>query len=98
MWRAFIEAVGPFLVPFALYVLWLAALKRWGREEEAPGESDTAAPARPHPWIALSVSGLALAFGVLILTSNRQRMEVGANYLPAQLQDGRIVPGGPVTR
>ncbi|MCC7281288.1 MAG: hypothetical protein IT556_02820 [Acetobacteraceae bacterium] len=98
MWRAFIEAVGPFLVPFALYVLWLAALKRWGREEEAPGESDAAAPARPHPWIALSVAGLVLAFAVLALTSNRQRMAAGSQYAPAQLRGGEIVPGGPVTR
>jgi len=94
MWRAFIEAVGPFLVPFALYALWIAALKRAG----PAGGTAAGDPPRAHPWIALSVAGLVLAFAVLILTSNRQRMEVGANYLPAQIRDGRIVPGGPVTR
>jgi hypothetical protein len=95
MWRAFIEAVGPFLVPFALYALWIAALKRAAPANAAEGEAPRA---RSHPWIALSVVGLALAFAMLLLTSNRQRMEAGAIYAPAQLRDGQILPGGPVTR
>lgn len=95
MWRAFVEAIGPFLVPFALYALWIAALKRAG----PAGSAEAAAPRqRSHPWITLSIVGLLLAFAALLLTSNRQRMEVGANYAPAQLHDGRILPGGATPR
>ena len=45
MWRAFIEAVGPFLVPFALYALWIAALKRAG----PAGGTAAGDPPRAHP-------------------------------------------------
>jgi hypothetical protein len=88
MWRAVIEAAGPFLVPFALYALWIAALKRTA--PDSPGA--TRAP-RDYPWVALSAAGLVLAFAVLILTSNRQRAEPGAPFAPARLEGGRIVPG-----
>jgi hypothetical protein len=91
MWRAVVEAVGPFLVPFALYALWIAALKRTAPAAAAPEP-------RSHPWITLSVAGLVLAFAVLWLTTNRNRMEVGANYAPAVLEGGRILPGGAVPR
>jgi hypothetical protein len=91
MWRAVVEAVGPFLIPFALYALWIAALKRAAPAKAAPEP-------RSHPWVALSVAGLLLAFGVLWLTSNRNRMEVGANYTPAVLENGRILPGGAAAR
>jgi drug/metabolite transporter (DMT)-like permease len=92
MWRAVVEAVGPFLIPFALYALWIAALKRTTPASAQPQ------PPRSHPWIALSVAGLLLAFAVLWFTTNRNRMEVGTRYAPAVLQDGRILPGGAAAR
>ncbi len=89
-----IEAAGPFLIPFALYALWLAAMKR-----AAPADSGADPPnARDHPWVLLSVAGLVLAFGVLVFTSNRNRMAQGAHYEPARIEDGRILPGGPASR
>jgi drug/metabolite transporter (DMT)-like permease len=91
MWRAVIEAVGPFLVPFALYALWIAALKR-----AAPGGGPP--PPRQHPWVALSAVGLLLAFAVLIFTANRQRLEPGAAYAPARLEGGRVLHEAPASR
>jgi hypothetical protein len=88
MWRAVVEAAGPFLVPFALYALWIAALKR-----TAPDSPAAARAPRDYPWVALSAAGLVLAFAVLIFTSNRQRHEPGTPYAPARLEGGRIVPG-----
>lgn len=95
MWRAVVEAAGPFLIPFALYALWLAAMKR-----AAPGgEASGAAAGRTHPWILLSILGLALAFAVLVFTSTRERMPVGTDYEPARIDEsGRILPGGPPPR
>lgn len=89
MWRVVLEAAIPFLLPFALYAFWLAALKRSGRH---------AARARPYPWIGLSAIGLSLAFAVLVITSNLDTMDRGERYQPARMENGRIVPGGGVPR
>jgi hypothetical protein len=93
MWRAFIEAVVPFLIPFALYALWIAALKR-----SAPNAPAANRTAREYPWLALSAVGLVLAFLVLIITANRVRHEPGTPYAPARLENGRILHGGTPSR
>lgn len=95
MWRAVVEAAGPFLIPFALYALWLAAMKR---ADPAAAGGEDAGQARAHPWVLLSIAGLILAFAVLVFTSTRERMATGSHYAPARIEDGRILPGGPAPR
>lgn len=96
MWRAVLEALIPFLIPFALYAFWLAAMKRVRPEGEA-GEA-VVAPTRAFPWILLSLAGVVLAFAVLVFTSNRNAMTTADRYAPARLSGGEILPGGSVPR
>jgi surface polysaccharide O-acyltransferase-like enzyme len=96
MWRAVFEALIPFLIPFALYAFWLAAMKRVGPKGEA-GEV-ASVPARAFPWVLLSLAGVVLAFAVLVVTSNRNAMTTADRYTPARLTNGEILPGGGVPR
>ncbi len=117
MWRAVLEAVVPFLIPFALYAFWLAAMKHfrsqpavavwysfllaamdrfWPRSASAVAEG--VPEARPWPWILLSCIGLALAFGLLVFTSQRDAISTTERYTPARLSDGAILPGGAAPR
>lgn len=72
-----------FLVPFLLYLLWLAArwenplvVDRWTRKVLVP----------------LSLAGLGCVLaGLLVVGLTAPRYEGG--YLPAHVEDGRVVPG-----
>ena len=72
-----------FLVPFVLYLLWLAArwenplvVDRWTRRVLVP----------------LSLAGLGCVLaGLVIIGVTAPRYEGG--YVPAHLEGGRIVPG-----
>jgi membrane protease YdiL (CAAX protease family) len=73
-----------FIVPFALYAGWLSYLKR--RHERDPNW-------REAPWTRLTIVGLvlvALSFVVLRIVEGDNGP---ATYVPARLEDGRIVPG-----
>ncbi len=83
MARAWIEPVLLFLTPFALYALYLVARRRM--------------PHSTHHWspaavAALTVAGLCLAIGGLVLIGAKQPREQGA-YRPAHIENGRLVPG-----
>lgn len=97
MWRAVLEAVVPFLIPFALYAFWLAALKRFN-PRHVGGGATAVTEARPWPWILLSCIGLALAFGLLVFTAERNAISPTDRYTPARLTDGAILPGGVAPR
>jgi hypothetical protein len=94
MWRVVLETAVPFLIPFALYAIWVGVSRRGTGATGTAGAAEPGPRARVHPWVWLSVAGLLLAFGVLVLSSRLDRMDAGARYAPATLQDGRIVPGG----
>ena len=72
-----------FLVPFLLYLLWLAArwenplvVERWTRKVLVP----------------LSLAGLGCVLaGLVVIGVTAPRYEGG--YLPAHVEDGRVVPG-----
>ena len=72
-----------FLVPFLLYLLWLAArwenplaVERWTRKVLVP----------------LSLAGLGCVLaGLVFIGLTAPRYEGG--YLPAHVEDGRVVPG-----
>jgi surface polysaccharide O-acyltransferase-like enzyme len=96
MWRAVLEALIPFLIPFALYAFWLAAMKRFAPQGQAVEAASV--PVRAFPWILLSLAGVVLAFAVLVVTSNRNAMTTADRYAPARLSGGEVLPGGSVPR
>lgn len=98
MWRAVLEALIPFLIPFALYAFWLAAMKRAGPKGEVGEAVPAPVPPRAFPWILLSLAGVLLAFVVLVVTSNRNAMTTADRYAPATLSGGEIRPGGGAPR
>lgn len=69
-----------FLAPLAAYVLWRVTLAR--------GEG-------PPPRVLLGIlAGLLLFGAVLVWFGLRgERLAPGERYVPAELRDGRIVPG-----
>ena len=83
MARAILEPLALFLTPFALYALYLIARRRM--------------PHGAHHWprrmvTSLTVAGLLLAIGGVVLVGARAPREQGA-YRPAHVEDGKLVPG-----
>ena len=68
-----------FLLPFAIYFAW--------RRYVATGRTPTR-----NALLAL-LAGLLVLGGGLAWSGLRERHAEGSHYVPAQLQDGRIVPG-----
>lgn len=75
--------VALFLSPFVAFALWRVL-----------------APARPPSArvIALAAGALAVLAGALFWYSREDMLPPGADYAPAQLQDGQLVPGHGVGR
>jgi uncharacterized protein DUF6111 len=87
MIRAFLTVVLPLLLPTALYLLWVIAMRRAG----PVGAVDLL---RGLPWIWLSAAGIALLVAVLILVAfGFGRSADTAHYVPPRTVDGKIVPG-----
>jgi hypothetical protein len=72
-----------FLSPFVAFALWRLL-----------------APARPPSAraVALAAGVLAVLAGALFWYSREDVLPPGTEYAPAQLQDGRLVPGHAVPR
>ena len=75
----------PYLVEFLLFLAPFAAYALWRRLN--PG----AEPGRGVVWLGLAGLGLAMAGAVWYGLS--VSMEPGTVYVPARMEDGRIVPG-----
>ena len=73
----------PFLLPFALYALWLVASRR----KAAAGQGWRAAP-----WGWLSGGGLILVILSFIAAALLSGHEVGGTYVPTRYIDGEVVP------
>jgi hypothetical protein len=78
----YVDELGLFLLPFALFFLFLVATRR---EALAPEHWRGA-----RGWLAIVGVGLAIA-GVVLETVWRDRSN--GVYRPAHMQDGRLVPG-----
>lgn len=82
MMRALVEELLLFLLPFALFALYLAARRRNPLDFEHWGE-------RTY-WLV--IAGLGLAIASLIwagLTSERRK----EGFQPTHMENGRVVPG-----
>ncbi len=82
MLRRLIEEFGIFLVPFALFCVYLLAT---GRN-----------PLRRVHWdgqsLRLAFAGLALVIASLVVTGLFSTRSTGG-YVPAHMENGRLVPG-----
>ena len=83
MWRAAVESLGLFLLPFVLFAVYLVlraryplALEHWTRGRVA----------------TLIIAGLAAALvGLIALTLTAPRSQ--GVYVPAHVENGALVPG-----
>jgi hypothetical protein len=71
-----------FLLPFALYALYL---RFRGQDESAPTIG--------HPWTELIIAGLVLVAGSFVLWGVFDDANQRGVYVPPHLEDGRLVPG-----
>ena len=81
MWRAFAQTALLFLTPFAAYAAFHLLQKRW--------------PFVAELWrgrvSALTIAGLVLAIAGLVALASTGREQ--GPYVPAHVENGRIVPG-----
>ena len=84
MVRFFLFDAILFLLPFALYALWLLASRR-----SVSNANDW--PVRTIGYLALVCAVLVIA--VLIFFIHRDTDTPGGTYVPAHLENGKIVPG-----
>ena len=76
--------LGLFLLPFALYALWLAARRR---------ASPLAAMREAGPLAGLAIAGLVLVILSLIGLAAFDGGAAGGVYVPDRFENGRLVPG-----
>jgi ABC-type Fe3+ transport system permease subunit len=82
MIRVLIEETLLFLIPFAVFLLWLAVRKRNPFKKEAwQGASF---------WLA--VAGIMIGIAAIIYTGFTQERGQGG-YIPPHVENGRVVPG-----
>jgi hypothetical protein len=81
MLRLLVQYVLPLILPFLAYLAYLALTG--GR---TPGWLAAA------PWPALLAGGVALLAASLVLWTMTVGAPPGERYVPAHLEDGRIVP------
>jgi heme/copper-type cytochrome/quinol oxidase subunit 3 len=70
-----------FLLPFALYGMY------WRFSPSPNGRTAT------HPWSYLLISGLVLVAASFVLWGVTEGSGRQGNYIPAHLENGRVVPG-----
>jgi hypothetical protein len=73
-----------FLVPFAIYALWLVVTRRTLRNAD--------------DWEVKTIAYLSLAGGILLIGAilffiHFDRDPPGGTYIPAHIENGKIVPG-----
>ena len=82
MIRAFVEEALLFLLPFALFALYLVLRRRNPMSRAAWGGQ--------MPWLV--VAGLACVVAVLLATALTADRQTGA-FEPSHMENGRLVPG-----
>jgi hypothetical protein len=84
MIRAVLTEIGIFLIPFAVYALFVIATR--------------ADVLHPSSWplriiIRLAVIAFVLVIASLLLLAHFSGAPPGATYTPAHIENGRLVPG-----
>ena len=84
MIRPVLTEVGIFLIPFALYAIFLIATKN----------GVTLKSSWPMPvMIRLAIAAAVLVIVSLVLLAQFSGAPPNATYVPAHLENGRLVPG-----
>lgn len=83
MSRTLLE-IALFLTPFVLYALYLFATERDAREKEHW---------RMKVLIICAAGGCVLVIASLIVFSHFGGVSPGSVYVPAHMEDGKLVPG-----
>ena len=87
MLRFFLHYLLPLLLPFLIYLAYVALTR--GR---TPGWLDQA------PWQTLAITGVALLAVSLVSWGLLTGSPPEEDYVPARFEDGRVVPGKTVER
>jgi hypothetical protein len=88
MTRILFTYLVPFLLPIAIYALWV-----WYRTGYAARHGGEAPNFEQGPWPLLLFSGALLSFAVMGTIALNQGEPAGAAYEPARIENGRVVPG-----
>ena len=84
MIRPILTEVGLFLIPFAVYAVYLIAKRTHIFDKGA----------WPLPIIGwLTVAALALVIGSFAYLAHFSGAPPGSTYVPAHIEDGRLIPG-----
>ena len=87
--RLLLELVLPALIPVLVYLAWLRVERR-----RAAARSGEALPWWAEtPWIPLAGAGVLLAAVVLSVIVLRSGDAINGVYIPAHMDNGRLVPG-----
>ena len=81
MLRILLQYLLPLLLPFLLYLVYIALARGY-----APGWLDTA------PWPYLAAAGLVLMAASLLTWSLMSGAPTDQIYIPPRLEDGKVVP------
>jgi hypothetical protein len=88
--RILLTTILPLLLPFVVYGLWLVFARRRARLA-AQGRSTLLVRV---PWMALLLSGLALAAISLLYFRATSGTDPWRDHRPPAVRDGVVVPGG----
>jgi hypothetical protein len=85
MLRLFLQYVLPLLLPFLAYVVYARLARKTRVLDDAP-------------WLGLAAAGVALLTVSLVSWGLLTGADPGETYVPARIEDGRLVPGTTVER
>jgi hypothetical protein len=85
MIRSLVPSILLFLLPFALYFLWLGLKRRQAAETEVPVSGR---------YLAIAGGiGLALAVGGFVIFTDFSGAKPDEVYVPPSYENGKLVPG-----
>jgi hypothetical protein len=84
MLRLLLQYLLPLVLPFLAYMLYARLAQR-------PGVN-------PTPWLGLAAAGVGLMAVSLVAWGLLSGAPPGEQYVPARIEDGRVVPGTTVER
>jgi hypothetical protein len=84
MIRTLVPSLLLFLLPFALYFLWLGAQRRRSAE---------AVPANTRHLAWVGAAGLVLAVAAFVIFTDFSGAAPDQVYVPPRYEDGKLVPG-----
>ncbi len=78
----------PFIAPFVLYGFYFLLVRRRARADGTLEPSLAEAP-----WMWLMIAGFALLVVSMTVFAVTDGSDIGGTYVPARLEDGKLVPG-----